>query len=139
MGPTKIFVSVPSPTLRVRLSSNQRPTPTPAPPLMLFRLFHQTEPPLPPSTILPPTSPYLATKTLYHHKLLGSSFNLQHYLPSNAKLNFLNLLTPNPPFSFLQQIVSQLIQDIFLISSPKKKETIINRLNRRNNTHESDE
>ncbi|KAK2358897.1 hypothetical protein QL285_096039 [Trifolium repens] len=40
-----------------------------------------------------------------------------------AVLNSLNCLTPNPPYSFRKQIVSQLTQGIFLESShpPQKK------------------
>ena len=65
-------------------------------------LFHQTELLRPPSSILPPTSPYLATRTLYH-KLIFSTFNVQHYLPSKVKLNSLILCLPNlhSPFTLL--------------------------------------
>jgi hypothetical protein len=96
-----------------------KPTPTPARPRILFKLFHQTELPLPPSAITPPTTPYLAAKIVYH-KLLFSTFNLQHHLASNAKLNSIIILTPKPPFVFLEQIASQLIQDIFLNPLQKK-------------------
>jgi len=114
-------VCVPSPTSRPTLVSNYRPPPTPAPFLILIKLFHQTELNCPSSTIIPPTSLYRDAKTLYH-KLLFSTLIRQHHLASNTKLNSLILRTAKPPFSFLEQIVSQLIQEIFLTSShPPKK------------------
>jgi len=98
-------------------SSNQLPSPSPTPSLILSKFRHHVEVVLPPSLIFPSSSPYLATKTLYH-KLPFSSLNLQHHLPIKDKLNSLILLTPKPPSSCLQQIVSQFIQDIFLVPLP---------------------
>jgi len=100
-------VVLPSPTTLPMLSSINLPNPTPIPRVIVIKLFHQTELNLPPSTILSPTSPYLATRTLYH-KLLLSIFILQHHLSSKTKLNSLDLQTPEPPFSFLEHIVSHL-------------------------------
>jgi len=109
-------VDSPSPNSRLQLSSIQIPTPVPTPFLMLVKLFNQIEPPSASSRILPPFSPYLLDKTLCH-KLWRSSFNIQHHLSNKAILNSLNHLTPKQPFSSLQQIEPQFIQEIFLTSS----------------------
>jgi hypothetical protein len=100
---------------------------------MQSKLFHHAYANLPSIPILPPSSPYLAVKTIYH-KQPFSPFNLQHHLPNNDTLNSLILLTHKLSSSFLGQITSQIIQDVFPESSLPQKKTIENNFKESNDT-----
>jgi hypothetical protein len=50
-----------------------------------------------------------------------------HHLPSRARLNSLNCLTPKPPYSLRKQIVFYEIQEVFLRSSPPPQKKLIKR------------
>jgi len=107
------------PTKLLKLSSYQPPTPNPTfyrfPPYPFTSLTRPSHHPL-----VAPTSPYLATNTLYHI-FPWSPYILQHHFPSKAKLNSRILITPKPHSSLTKQIDSQFIQEIFLKFSPPKK------------------
>jgi hypothetical protein len=101
-------VLVPSPRTFDTLSSNQPPSISPAPSLIFAIFLHQDETLRPPTSNLPASSSYLATKTLYQNPPLSTNI-LQHHLPNKAMLNSFNRLNPKPPYSFCKQIELQAI------------------------------
>jgi len=90
----KRFGSVP--TSRTKLLSNQLST---IPHLIAPICFHHADARQPTSPTLPPTTSYLAVKTL-NHKLSCFTCILQQHFHNNAKLNSIMLHTPKPSFSF---------------------------------------
>jgi len=94
-------VLAPSPTLLLTHDANHPSPPSSIPSLILTISRHQEEQLRPPSSKPPSSTPYLATYTLRHNPS-SSTNNLQHHFPNKATLNSLNLLTPNPPYSFLR-------------------------------------
>jgi hypothetical protein len=77
---------------------------------------HQLEALLLPLSTWPSLNQYLAARTL-NNRLSGSCNNLQHHLLRREILNSFTLGAPRPPCSLLRQILSHLIQFIFLDSS----------------------
>ena len=88
----------------------------PTPDRIWFKVHHQTDPPTSPNRTLPP--PIHIWCEELHSIGYPSSNNLHTHLPNKEILNSLNRFTPKPPFSVCKHIVSHLIQDIFLTSSP---------------------
>jgi len=102
---------------------------------MQSKLFHHTDANLPSIPIVPPSSPYLAAKALYHKKPFFP-LNLQHQLPSNDILNSLILLTP----ILLFETYSVPIYPIYfprVLTSQKKKKKSENRFKGSNDTWKS--
>lgn len=93
-----IYIS--SPTTLWVLSNNHGSSTTPFHVQIWFKFCHQADPPLSPKHNLPPSSPCLTLNTLYHKFSLSSNTSVTH-LPNKDKLNFFNLLTPNPHSLFI--------------------------------------